>query len=116
MGLPNALRMSSGFGALHVAMLLAGVTSGSEVISTSMTAEATNTGVLSIGANVFFADIDARTGNLDPDMVTAAITSHTSAICVVHYAYKYVKLKNFKIEILVRVGQWIFLDEITFEK
>lgn len=86
MGLPNSLGMSSGTGALHVAMLLAGVTSGSEVISTSMTAEPTNTTILSIGAKVIFADVNAQTGNLDPDSVAAAITSRTSAICVVHYA------------------------------
>jgi dTDP-4-amino-4,6-dideoxygalactose transaminase len=33
-----------------------------------------------------FADVDPRTGNLDPEDVQACITPRTRAICVVHYA------------------------------
>jgi perosamine synthetase len=85
-GLPNALAISSGTGALHIALLLAGVRPGDEVISTSMTAEPTNTTILQVGAEPVFADVDPQTGNLDPASVEAMITPRTRAICVVHYA------------------------------
>lgn len=85
-GLPNALAMSSGTGALHVAFLACGVGAGDDVITTAMTAEPTNTTILQIGARPVFADVEADTGNLDPEAVEQAITPATKAICVVHYA------------------------------
>lgn len=84
--LPVALATSSGTGALHVALLLAGAEPGREVITTSMTAEPTNTVIVQIGATPVFADVEPDTGNLSPDAVAAAITERTVAICVVHYA------------------------------
>jgi dTDP-4-amino-4,6-dideoxygalactose transaminase len=85
-GLPNALAMSSGTGALHVAFLACGVGAGDDVVTTSMTAEPTNTTILQIGARPVFADVEPDTGNLDPAAVERAITHTTKAICVVHYA------------------------------
>lgn len=84
--LPNALAMSSGTGALHVAFLACGVRPGDEVITTAMTAEPTNTTILQIGARPVFADVEPNTGNLSPIAVEAAISPATRAICVVHYA------------------------------
>lgn len=84
--LPLALAMSSGTGALHVALLLAGVESGDEVVTTSMTAEPTNTVILQCGAIPVFADVDCETGNLLPEAVSQRVTSRTKAIVVVHYA------------------------------
>jgi perosamine synthetase len=84
--LPLALGTSSGTGALHIALLLAGVIPGDEVITTSMTAEPTNTVILQCGATPIFADIDPETGNLDPQSVESLVTSRTKAILVVHYA------------------------------
>ncbi|MCK6403038.1 MAG: DegT/DnrJ/EryC1/StrS family aminotransferase [Sphaerotilus natans subsp. sulfidivorans] len=85
-GLPHALAMSSGTAALHVALLLAGVKSGDEVITTSMTAEPTNTTILQVGARPVFADVEEDNGNLDPAAVEACISPRTRAIVVVHYA------------------------------
>lgn len=85
-GLPAALAMSSGTGALHLALLLSGVQPGDEVISTSMTAEPTNTVILQSGATPVFADVDSFSGNLSPEAVEASITPRTKAILVVHYA------------------------------
>jgi perosamine synthetase len=84
--LPIALGTSSGTGALHIALLLSGVVPGDEVISTSMTAEPTNTVILQCGASPVFADVDPETGNLAPDSVASLITHRTRAIVVVHYA------------------------------
>ncbi len=85
-GLPTALATSSGTAALHLALLLAGVNTGDEVITTSMTAEPTNTTILQCGATPVFADVDVQTGNLLPEAVENSITSKTKAIVVVHYA------------------------------
>lgn len=84
--LPNALAVSSGTGALHIALLLSGIEAGDEVITTAMTAEPTNTVILQCGATPVFADVDPETGNLDPASVAAAIGPKTKAMVVVHYA------------------------------
>ena len=85
-GLPTALGLSSGTGALHVALLMSGVKPGDEVISTSMTAEPTNTVILQCSATPVFADIEPDSGNLDPASVASLVTPRTKAIVVVHYA------------------------------
>jgi perosamine synthetase len=85
-GLPIALATSSGTAALHIALLLAGVNAGDEVVTTSMTAEPTNTVILQCGARPVFADVDVQTGNLLPEAVEQSITPRTKAIVVVHYA------------------------------
>lgn len=84
-GLPNILGFSSGTGALHVALLSCGVSPGDEVVTTSMTAEPTNTTILQVGAVPVFADV-LPDGNLDPGSVEASITARTRAILIVHYA------------------------------
>lgn len=93
---PNVLAMSSGTAALHAALVLAGVTSGDEVISTPMTAEPTNTSILYCGAKVVWADVDPISGNIDPESVRKNITSKTKAIVAVHYAGYPVRLAELR--------------------
>jgi len=85
-GIRTPLAMSSGTAALHASLTLAGVGPGDEVISTPMTAEPTNTSILYCGAKVVWADVDPRSGNMDPASVRERITSRTKAILCVHYA------------------------------
>ena len=84
--LPIALAMSSGTAALHTALLLAGVELGDEVITTSMTAEPTNTVILQCGAVPVFADVDPLSGNVDSMAVAQLVGPRTRAILIVHYA------------------------------
>ena len=84
--LNHVVAVNSGTAALHIALLLAGVKANSEVITTSMTAEPTNTTILNIGAKPIFADVDASNGNICPDSIKERISDETKAICVVHYA------------------------------
>ncbi len=84
-GSPNMLSCYSGTAALHLALMLAGVCAGDEVISTPMTAEPTNMAIRHAGAAVVWADIDPSNGNLDPESVAQKITPKTKAIVVVHY-------------------------------
>lgn len=84
--LRNVLALHSGTDALHLALLLAGVSTGDEVISTALTAEPTNVAITMVGAKVIWGDVDPSTGLLDPQSVRSLITEKTKAIIVVHYA------------------------------
>lgn len=95
-GLGEVLAFSSGSGALHVALLSCGVGPGDEVITTSMTAEPTNTTILQVGATPVFADVEAETGNLDPASIEERIGSKTRAILVVHYAGYPVRIEHIR--------------------
>jgi perosamine synthetase len=95
-GLKNVLALSSGTAALHAALRLSGVGPDSEVISTPMTAEPTNTSPLYLGAKIVWADIDPATGNLDPESVREHITPRTKAIICVHYAGYPVRLAELR--------------------
>lgn len=83
---PNVLVLNSGTAALHIALSLLNVGFGDEVISTPMTAEPTNTTIALTGAKVVWADVDEKTGLLDPKSVREKITEKTKAIMLVHYA------------------------------
>lgn len=90
------LSLNSGTAALHIALLLAGVKPGSEVISTALTAEPTNVAIKMTGATIKWADIDYNTGNICPDSIEKAITAKTKAIIVVDYAGIPVDVKRIK--------------------
>jgi perosamine synthetase len=81
-----ALSLNSGTAALHLALLIAGVKEGDEVISTVLTAEPTNVAIKLVNAKVVWADVEFNTGLLDPKSVREKITSKTKAIILVHYA------------------------------
>ncbi|HON19148.1 MAG TPA: DegT/DnrJ/EryC1/StrS family aminotransferase [Salinivirgaceae bacterium] len=83
---PLCLSTNSGTAALHIALLLTGAGPGTEVISTALTAEPTNTTIALTGAKVVFADVNPRNGLIDPKSIEEKITEKTKAICVVHYA------------------------------
>lgn len=85
-GNPNVLAVQSGTAALHIALLLLNVGPKDEVISTPMTSEPTNTAIAITGAKIVWADVDTRTGLLDPNSVRERITEKTKAIMLVHYA------------------------------
>lgn len=82
---PHCLSFYSGTAALHVALLLAGVARGDEVITTAMTAEPTNLAILHAGGIPVWADVDPRNGNLTAAAIAERITARTRAIVVVHY-------------------------------
>lgn len=85
-GKGHSLSVNSGTAALHIALILAGVKPGDEVISTPLTAEPTNVAIKMAGAKIRYADIDYNTGNIDPASVETKINSKTKAIMVVDYA------------------------------
>ncbi|MEO7743300.1 MAG: DegT/DnrJ/EryC1/StrS family aminotransferase [Usitatibacter sp.] len=85
LGICNPVALNSGTSALHLGLLLAGVTRGDQVIVPAQTFVASGIAVLMCGADVVFADIQRATGNIDPHSVRAKITDRTRAIMPVHW-------------------------------
>lgn len=83
-GAPHAVAVSSCTTALHLALLVAGVRPGDEVITVSHSFIATANAIRYCGAVPVFVDIDSHTLNIDSALVEGAITPKTRAILAVH--------------------------------
>jgi dTDP-4-amino-4,6-dideoxygalactose transaminase len=83
-GAAQAVACSSGTAALHLALKVLDLTPGDEVITVSHSFIATANAVRYVGATPVFVDVQAATGNLDPELVAAAVTPRTRAILAVH--------------------------------
>lgn len=86
LGVPTVLLTSSCTAALEMAMILAGVKPGDEVLLPSYTFVSTANAVVRAGGVPVFVDIRADTLNLDEQLLAAAITQKTKVIAPVHYA------------------------------
>lgn len=82
-GARHALAVSSGTGALHVALAALGVGPGQEVIVPAFQWVAAVAAIVNLGAIPVLADID-DTFCLDPADAERRITSHTRGIVVIH--------------------------------
>jgi dTDP-4-amino-4,6-dideoxygalactose transaminase len=82
----HAVATSSCTTALHLALLLAGVQPGDDVVVPSFSFVATTNCVVYAGARPVFADVDPLTGNLTGETVAAALTERTTAVVVVDQA------------------------------
>lgn len=80
----DAVAVSSGTAALHLALVALGIGPGDEVIVPSFTFVAIANAVAQVGAAPVFAEIDAATLNLDPASAERAITPRTRALIAVH--------------------------------
>jgi perosamine synthetase len=85
LGLASPVALNSGTSALHLALCIAGVGPGDEVILPAQTFVATGLVVLMQRATPVFADIDPRTGNIDPASIRVRITARTKALIPVHW-------------------------------
>lgn len=85
MGFVHPIAVNSGTSALHLALDLAGVKTGDEVITTPQTFVATSMAILYQRAKPVFADIIYSNGTIDPISVQKKITKKTKAILVVHW-------------------------------
>ena len=92
---PHAIAVSSCTAALHLSLLAAGIGEGDEVVTTPLTFCATANTIVHTRATPVFADVDGRTGNLDPSAAAAAVTSRTRAMIPVHYAGRPVDVAAF---------------------
>jgi len=80
----RAVAVSTGFAALHVGMLVAGVGPGDEVIMPSLTHLADVQSVLAAGGEPVFCDVD-DTLCIDVEQIASLITDRTKAILSMDY-------------------------------
>jgi dTDP-4-amino-4,6-dideoxygalactose transaminase len=85
-GARHAVAVNSCTAAMHLALAALGVGPGSEVITSPYTFVATCEAIQYLGARPVFVDIDPATLNLNPDLLTGALTERTRAIVPVHLA------------------------------
>lgn len=84
LGLPHAVGTMSCTHSLYLAWRALNLGVGDEIIVPAMTFVATIEALMLTGAKPVFADVDPRTGILDPASAEQKITPRTKAICPVH--------------------------------
>lgn len=77
---------ANGTATMKIALQVAGIAEGDEVITTPISWVATSNVILSVGAKPVFVDIDPLTRNIDLNKIAAAVTSKTRAIMPVYLA------------------------------
>jgi perosamine synthetase len=82
-GADHVAAVSSGTAGLHLAVKIAGIQAGDEVITTPFSFVASANAILYEGARPVFVDVDPATLNVDPRAVEAAVTERTKAILAV---------------------------------
>ena len=78
--------VTSATAALELALQVAGVGPGAEVITSAMSFFAAPNMIVKVGARPVFVDCDLTTRNIDFDQVEASITPRTRAIMPTHFA------------------------------
>lgn len=86
LGAKHALFTPSCTAAFSLALMGLGVKPGDKVVMPSFGFVSIANAVIAAGARVVFADIDARTFNLDPTSVEKVLTPRTRFLVPVHYA------------------------------
>jgi len=80
-GAKHAIGVNSGTAGLHLCVRAAGISAGDLVITTPFSFVASSNALLFENAVPVFVDVDARTGNIDPELVAQAakdITANTN--------------------------------------
>ena len=91
-GAPFALAVNSGTAAMHLALEAIGLAEGEWVVTSPFTFTATAEVIRYFNAHPLFVDIKAKTGNLDPELLSQALDRAESegkrvrAIMPVHFA------------------------------
>ena len=79
----HAVAVSNCTTALHLALVVAGVGPGDEVVIPSFSFIATTNAPVYVGAQPVFCDVDPVTGNVTPDTIELALTDRTRAVIIV---------------------------------
>jgi dTDP-4-amino-4,6-dideoxygalactose transaminase len=83
-GAAYGIGVGSGTEALHLILVAIGAGEGREVIAPAMTAIPTIAAIAEAGAKPILVDVVEETGNIDPKLLEAKITTRTSAVVAVH--------------------------------
>ena len=78
-GAPHALALSSGTAALHLALLLAGVGPGDEVLVSTLTFSASANPIVYLGAKPVFIDSERVSWNMDPALLEETLVARARA-------------------------------------
>lgn len=83
MQIPFAVATSNCTTALHLALVVAGIGAGDDVVVPSFSFIATSNAPSYVGARAVFCDVDTTTGNVTAETVRAALTPATRAVIAV---------------------------------
>jgi perosamine synthetase len=84
LGVEHVSAVSSGTAGLHLAIRMAGVEPGDDVVTTPFSFVASANCLLYEGARPVFCDIDPRTLNIAPEAAADAVTDRTTGLLPVH--------------------------------
>lgn len=79
-----AIGVASGTAALHLSLFALGIKTGDEVITATMSFQASAEAIARCGAKPVFIDVLKNNLSMDPSQLAAAVTRRTKAILVVH--------------------------------
>lgn len=102
LGAPDAVAVSSGTAALHLALIVTGVGRGDEVIVPSMTFCATIQAILAVGARPVFVDVESATLCVIDQLVMEAITDRTRAVMPVLFGGRAIDFSRVRKELTAR--------------
>jgi len=83
MGIGHAVALSSCTTALHLGLVVGGISAGDDVVVPSFSFIATANAVVHAGGRPVFADVDPVTGNVTAETIAAALTPATRAVIAV---------------------------------
>ncbi|TFJ94230.1 dTDP-4-amino-4,6-dideoxygalactose transaminase [Lentibacillus salicampi] len=109
LGCRRAILTPSCTAALEMAALLTETGPDDEIIMPSYTFVSTANAFVLCGAAIRFVDVEPETMNISPEAIEAAITDHTKAIVVVHYAGVGCRM-DAVMDIAERHGLWVIED------
>jgi dTDP-4-amino-4,6-dideoxygalactose transaminase len=78
-GVNHVLATNSGTSAIHLALLVLGVSKGDEVLCSSLTFIGSSNPIVYCGASPVFVDSEEQTWNMDPDLLAEAIEDRVKA-------------------------------------
>jgi len=96
LGVDDSYLTSSCTHAIQMALFLAGIGDGDEVITSSLTWVAAPNSVLWAGATPIFVDVDPITYLMTPEICEKSITSRTKAIIITHLYGQMCDVEGFK--------------------
>ncbi len=94
--LNHTVGITSCTAALHLSLIALGIGPKDEVITTPMSFCATANAILHAGAKPVFVDVEEDTGNINAELIEAAITKKTKAIIPVHLYGQMCDMKKIK--------------------
>ena len=84
LGCKHSVSCANGTDALILALTAAGIKPGDEVITSTFSFFATAEAIARVGATPVFVDIEFESFNLNPDLLSAALSEKTRAVLIVH--------------------------------